>query len=140
MKAPPLKHVPVAPPPVKVPRVEKRTEPVSLPRVRERITSRLQKFQHIPFQPYLHRHNPQSLRNFISIAAEALLAQHMPQPTNFINHMYNEETGKKETIRSLLNGKDTKIWTKSTSNEWGRLARGNDAGVKYTDTIDFINK
>ena len=54
--------------------------------------------------------------------------------------MYNEETGKMETIRSLLKVKDAKIWTRSTSNEWGRLARGNDAGVKYTDTIDFINK
>ena len=24
------------------------------------------------------------------------------------------------------------------SNKWGRLATGNDAGVQYTDTIEFI--
>jgi len=30
------------------------------------------------------------------------------------------------------------VWERSLSNEWGRLARGNDAGVKGTETVDFI--
>ena len=32
------------------------------------------------------------------------------------------------------------IWTQSLSNEWGRLAQGNDNGVRSTDTIEFIFK
>ena len=29
-------------------------------------------------------------------------------------------------------------WFKALSNEWGRLSHGNDAGVEYTDTIEYI--
>ena len=45
---------------------------------------------------------------------------------------------KKETIDSILQGSDRKIWTQSLSNEWGRLAQGNNNGVQSTDTINFI--
>ena len=32
-----------------------------------------------------------------------------------------------------------KTWKIALSNEWGRLAKGNDHGVQATDTIDFIS-
>ena len=50
--------------------------------------------------------------------------------------MYND-SGKRETIDSVLKGKSKTIWIQSLSNEWGRLTQGNDRGVKFTDTIDF---
>ena len=56
-----------------------------------------------------------------------------------INNIY-DEGGRKMTIVELLNGNNSKVWNKSMSNELGRLAQGNDHGVKHTDTIKFINK
>ena len=53
--------------------------------------------------------------------------------------MFNDN-GKKETINTLLFGHDSVLWTTSLSNELGRLAQGNEHGVKATDTIDFIFK
>ena len=47
---------------------------------------------------------------------------------------------KKETIDTLLAGKNKHIWEKSLSNEWGRLAQGNIHGLRKTDTIDFVHK
>jgi len=55
------------------------------------------------------------------------------------NHIF-DANGKKETIDSLLSGPDSIIWNKSVSNEFGRLAQGNDAGIIGTDTIHFIHK
>ena len=40
---------------------------------------------------------------------------------------------------SLLK-KDPLIWGRALSNEWGRLAQGNDYGILGTDTIEFILK
>ena len=40
---------------------------------------------------------------------------------------------------SLLSGKNGTIWLRSLSNEWGRLANGNNTGVQGTDTIEFIH-
>ena len=71
--------------------------------------------------------------SFRNLAQQHLVAQHV-----FCNHVYHPTTGKKETIDSLLRGPENKKWTKSLSNEWGRLAQGNIHGVKATDTIDFI--
>lgn len=44
------------------------------------------------------------------------------------------------TMDTLLNSKDSTTWTRSLSNEWGRLANGNIYGVKGTKTIRFIHK
>jgi len=55
------------------------------------------------------------------------------------NHIF-DANGKKETIDSLLSGPDSIIWNKSVSNEFGRLAQGNDAGIIGTNTILFIYK
>ena len=69
----------------------------------------------------------------------ALILDHISQHHLIANHIYRDD-GKKETIDSLLDGKDSATWSKSLSNEWGRLSKGNDHGVKGTETIDFIYK
>ena len=67
------------------------------------------------------------------------IAQQIFDPSYSINHIYTSD-GKKETIDSLLKGNNSNIWEQSLSNEWGRLAQGNDKGVKGTNTIAFILK
>ena len=75
-------------------------------------------------------------RSYKSRAAEYLLAQHI---FNKASHIYND-SGKKLSIDILLQGDDGKTkWTPALSNEWGRLAQGNNAGVESTDTIEFID-
>ena len=60
--------------------------------------------------------------------------QHLP----VINHIY-DSNGKRMSLDALLRSPDaTHKWTPALSNEWGRLALGNDAGVKYYDVIEFI--
>ena len=54
------------------------------------------------------------------------------------HHIYRSY-GRKETLDTVLKGSDQDIWRESLSNEWGRLAQGNNAGVCSTDTIDFIH-
>ena len=76
--------------------------------------------------------------NFKDKAAKYLLAQHIFSK-QMTGHVYNTD-GKKETINTLLFGLDSKIWTRSMSNELGRLAQGNIYGVTATDTIYFIFK
>ena len=56
-----------------------------------------------------------------------------------VNHIYDDK-GKRETVDTLLNGKNKIIWTQALSNEIGRLSQGNDAGVDYTDCFEFIHK
>ena len=54
-------------------------------------------------------------------------------------HIYNKQTGKKETLRSLLkNAMTNPIWTKASSNEYGRLMNGNEAGILGTNTMEPI--
>ena len=55
-----------------------------------------------------------------------------------MNHIYNTNTGKKETIDTLLAGAKKHIWRTSLSNELGRLAHGVGNRVSYTNTISFI--
>ena len=85
----------------------------------------------------LHRHKHNTGTNFRHLAAQHITAQNIFQPK--VQHIFTAD-GKKETIDSLLNSLDKEIWTKSLSNEWGRLAQGNQHGVTSTDTIDFIHK
>ena len=95
------------------------------------------------------RQDPFSLRPRYQLAAQFL--QHQQHETKCIqwlqhhflhpriHHIFRPD-GTKETIDTILRGSDRDIWTKSLSNEWGRLAQGNHAGVNYTDTIDFIRR
>ena len=75
--------------------------------------------------------------NFRALALHLLQAQEMF--TMQVNHIYCPD-GKKETIDSLLQGSDRKIWERSLSNEWGCLAQSNGNNVLATNTIDFIHK
>ena len=50
-------------------------------------------------------------------------------------HIYNKD-GKKETLKSLLQNPVTHdVWAKSSSNEYGRLLKGNKYGVTGTNTM-----
>ena len=54
-------------------------------------------------------------------------------------HIY-DSTGKKLSIDKLLTGPNAKIWNQALSNEFGRLTKGNKAGISWTDTKEFICK
>jgi hypothetical protein len=58
---------------------------------------------------------------------------------DYANYIH-DENGKRETVDSLLAGSNHDVWNQALSNEFGRLAQGNDAGVRFTDAIDFIAK
>merc|ERR1712012_487590 len=60
---------------------------------------------------------------------------HYMYPT--CNHIYDKTTGKRLTI-DKLRATNTTRWNRALSNEWGRLAQGNDHGVVAQDAIDFI--
>ena len=85
----------------------------------------------------IHRKLHDRGTNYRHLVAQHLTAQHIFQPK--VNHIFSPD-GKKETIDSLLNSINKVVWTRSLSNEWGRLAQGNKHGVTSTDTIDFIHK
>ena len=77
--------------------------------------------------------------NFKGNDNNTILSQHLfaSYITPQLNHIYRED-GKRETIDSLIKGANSKIWIRSLSNEWGRLAQGNTNGVHFNDVIDFI--
>lgn len=55
-------------------------------------------------------------------------------------HIYDSNTGKKLTLRALLqNPGTTATWSKSASNEYGRLLDGNQYGIKGTKTMQMIH-
>jgi hypothetical protein len=57
-------------------------------------------------------------------SARVHLAQSVQHDPTIAGKMYNPDTGKAETIDTLLNGPDGTIWTHSLTNEWGRCTRG----------------
>ena len=126
--------------PAALPRVKKTTHPTTTTYMQQSTLPRKLKYSSTPS----HRYNLRSKRtgqpngtNFRSLAAQYLVAEHIFRPR--VNHIYRPD-GKKETIDTLLQGSDRDIWTRSLSNEWGRLAQGNSHGVLPTDTIDFIHR
>ena len=87
--------------------------------------------------PRLLRSNTHT-RSFRSRAVDHLLAQHLYQ--KYVHHIYDAQ-GIKQSVEKLLNGEHgTTRWQPAMSNEWGRLATVNQAGVQYTDTIEFISQ
>ena len=74
--------------------------------------------------------------NFKHLAINILTATNLYH--HQMNHIFNEH-GNRETIDTLRK-KNPLIWNKALSNEWGRLAQGNEYGVEFTDTIEFIPK
>ena len=86
------------------------------------------------------------------MAAHSLVAQHISQSPQWqqlapfsisthlsVAHIY-DNTGKKLSIDKLLTGPDANIWNQALSNEFGRLIKSNNAGVSWTDTMEFICK
>ena len=54
-------------------------------------------------------------------------------------YIYNQN-GSKQSIDKFLQGEyGSSRWYPALSNECGRLAQGNNAGVQHTDTIKFIS-
>ena len=62
-------------------------------------------------------------------------ANSMQHDPSVAGKMFNSSTGRAETVDSLLHSPDTIIWTKSLSNEWGRLAQGLSKTCLSTDCI-----
>ena len=60
--------------------------------------------------------------------------------TPMINHIYNDQTGKQETIDTLLAGSNAQTWRCALSNRIGRLDKGVAGCVAATETIKFIHK
>ena len=90
-----------------------------------------------------HRYNLRSTtmpRSYKTRAAEYLMAQTVFEDYQHqMNHVY-DTNGKKETIDTVCKGPNKNTWLQSLSNEWGRLAQGNDAGVHFNDVIEFISQ
>ena len=55
-----------------------------------------------------------------------------------IYHVFNEKTGERETMDTLLKGIQGINWAQSLTNEWDRLGDGRIGKVKGTNTIKFI--
>ena len=76
-------------------------------------------------------------RNFVqnlrTQAAQHIFANHIFNLSHAF-HIYNKQ-GEKDTIDTLLFGKDSDTWWKSVGNEIGRLANGIDNRVWETNTI-----
>ena len=91
-----------------------------------------------PTSRYNHHHGTH-FRNFAvqhlssTSTAAKVRAQHSLQ------HIFNE-SGKKETMDSLLAGKDSAIWWKALGNELGRLSQGIGDRVVGTETLEFIHR
>ena len=69
-------------------------------------------------------------------AINSIHAQHVFQPS--ISHIF-DSAGKKQSLDKLLAGEHgNSRWNPALSNEWGRLAQGNNTGIECTNTIDFV--
>ena len=83
--------------------------------------------------------NEYTAESFKSHADYHILAQHI-YSKHCAHHIFDKSC---KTLRmdDLINGKDGRLrWIPAMSNEWGRLAQGNDAGITATDTVDFISR
>ena len=84
-----------------------------------------------------HRYGTCGNHSFCHRAQRYLVAQLLFSQQSAL-HVYHPETGKKQTLQQLITGNNKNSWLQSLSNEWGRLAQGNQFGINGTDTIEFI--
>ena len=57
-----------------------------------------------------------------------------------VMHIYDDATGKRLSLRTLLQDPSTKdTWARSSSNEYGRLLAGNQHGIIGTNTMKMIH-
>jgi hypothetical protein len=108
-----LPRVPT-PPEVPPPRVQTKSPPlqVVVPQTPSHRKSPRARLSRLHFDSRTHRRVP------------VLLAQSAQHDPTIPGKMINPVTGKNETMDSLLRGSDSKIWTRSLSNEWGRCMQG----------------
>ena len=66
--------------------------------------------------------------------------QHLFKHVDYLYHIYNDETGRRETIDTLRQGPNKDIWETALAREWGRLAAGTVDNPTGTETIEFIHK
>ena len=67
------------------------------------------------------------------------LPQKVQQLYHKLTHIFDKITGKKLTLRQLLqNPETTQIWSRSSSNEFGRLMDGNIYGTEGTNTMAMV--
>ena len=84
-------------------------------------------------KPHPHTILKQRANNSVSLSSST------SKIINRLLHIYNKTTGKKETLRSLLNNQQTKeTWAKAARNEYGHLLTGNDNNVSGIDTMEPI--
>ena len=79
-----------------------------------------------------------TVTNFRSQAAKYLVAQYIFQITQVMHHIYND-SGKKETLASLLSGENKNRWAQALSYEWNRVDSGNTFGIKGTQTLELFS-
>ena len=79
-------------------------------------------------------HNTSGPLNYRSLAVNQIVAEHLFN-SHAIHHVFNEITGERETMDTLLNGIQGINWTQSLSNEWDGLGDGRLGKVKGTNTI-----
>ena len=84
-----------------------------------------------------YRFRPRRSTNFRRFALQHIVAHELFRMPS-MHHIYND-SGKKESLDSLLKGPNGDIWLRALSNEFGRLAKGNGRVIS-TDTIDFIRQ
>ena len=108
----------------------------NMPTPKQRLSPQPVGQPHLLQRPTLNRF--QQGKNFRQYAVQHLQAEQMfTMPT--CNHVYNN-SGKKETIDTLLKGNMGDTWSIALSNELGRLAQGVEDRVIGADTINFIPK
>ena len=76
--------------------------------------------------------------NFRQLAVNQLVADHLFK-SHHVHHVFNEITGERETMDTLLRGIHGIQREQSLTNEWDRLADGKLNRVKGTKTIEFIS-
>ena len=62
------------------------------------------------------------------------------QPSSHSLSRIYDTTGRTLLIDKLLTGPDAHIWNQGVSDEMGRLTKGNDTDIEWTDTMEFIQK
>ena len=84
-------------------------------------------------QHHLRRSLRNPRQNFRTQAAQHIISNHLFNLTHDF-HIYNKK-GKRETIDTLLLGKESDTWWRAVGNELGRISNGIDKRVRATNTI-----
>ena len=81
------------------------------------------------------------MRTHSSEFTQAMAIMERNTVSESLHAIFDEASGKVLKYRQLLNHPDYKeVWSKSSANEFGRLAQGVGTRIKGTDTIFFISK